>query len=53
MGFNLDNMKIIQKIEKEYLQYRKNGGWISFLTFAHQWLKENKEIIRKAIDEND
>lgn len=52
MGF-LDNMKIIQIIEKEYLKYRKNGGWISFPTFAHQWLKENKEIIRKAIDEND
>ena len=49
----LDNMKIIQKIEKEYLQYRKNGGWISFPTFAHQWLKENKEIIRKVIDNND
>ena len=43
----------LKKIEKEYLQYRKNGGWISFLTFAHRWLKENKEIIRKAIDEND
>ena len=52
MGFNLDNMKIIRKIEKEYLQYRKNGGWISFLTYAHQWLKENKEIISKAIDKN-
>jgi type IV secretory pathway VirB4 component len=52
VGF-LDNMKIIQKIEKEYLQYRKNGGWISFLTFAQQWLEENKEIISKAIDKND
>ncbi len=49
----MDNMEIIQKIEKEYLQYRKNGGWVSFPTFAHQWLKANKEIIRKVIDKND
>ncbi len=46
-------MKIIQIIEKEYLQYRKNGGWLSFPTFAYQWLRENKEIIRKVIDKND
>ena len=53
MEFDLDNMKIIQIIEKEYLQYRKNGGWLSFPTFAHQWLKKNKESISKAVDKND